>query len=110
MKDKVEKQLQREIAQGILLPVECSKFASPIVPVMKADGSVRICGDFKQTLNPNIEVDTYPLPRIEELFAKLAGGVKFTKLDLSQAYMQLPLDEESQKLCTINTHKGLCDS
>ena len=107
LKDKVEKQLQREIAQGILLPVECSEFASPIVPVMKADGSVRICGDFKQTLNPNIEVDTYPLPRIEELFAKLAGGVKFTKLDLSQAYMQLPLDEESQKLCTINTHKGL---
>ena len=107
LKNKVDQQLQREIDQGILLPVECSEFASPIVPVMKPDGKVRICADFKQTLNPNIMVDAFPLPRIEKLFAKLSGGVKFTKLDLSQAYLQFPLDEESQKLCTINTHRGL---
>jgi hypothetical protein len=85
LKEKVESQLQREIEQGILVPVEYSKFASPIVPVLKADGSVRICADFKQTLNPNIETDSYPLPRIEELFSKLTGGQRFSKLDLSQA-------------------------
>ncbi|PAA73574.1 hypothetical protein BOX15_Mlig008794g1 [Macrostomum lignano] len=96
LKDKVESQLNREIEQGILVPVQHSEYASPVVPVLKSDGSVRVCADFKQTVNPNVEPDSYPLPRIEELFAKLTGGRLFTKLDLSQAYMQLPLDEASQ--------------
>ncbi|PAA68677.1 hypothetical protein BOX15_Mlig034486g1 [Macrostomum lignano] len=107
LKSKVEEQLDREIEQGVLQPVSNSEYASPIVPVLKADGSVRICADFKRTVNQDVVQDSYPLPRIEELFAKLTGGQKFTKLDLSQAYQQLPLDSESQRLCTINTSKGL---
>ncbi|MEE4247260.1 MAG: RNase H-like domain-containing protein, partial [Kangiellaceae bacterium] len=107
LKAKVEAQLSKEIEQGILKPVASSDFASPIVPVLKSDGSVRICADFKRSVNLAVEPDTYPLPRIEELFAKLTGGKQFTKLDLSQAYMQLPLDEKAQEMCTINTSKGL---
>ena len=49
----------------------------------------------------------YPLPKAEDIFSTLNGGKKFTKLDLSQAYLQLPIDVESQQLSTINTHKGL---
>lgn len=47
------------------------------------------------------------MPRIEELFAELQKGERFSKIDLSNAYMQLQLDPESQKRCTISTHKGL---
>ena len=47
------------------------------------------------------------MPKAEDIFSTLSGGKKFTKLDLSQAYLQLALDEESQKLTTIYTHKGL---
>ena len=47
------------------------------------------------------------MPKAEDIFSTLNGGKKFTKLDLSQAYLQLPLDKQSQKLTTINTHKGL---
>ena len=47
------------------------------------------------------------MPKAEDIFSTLNGGEKFTKLDLSQAYLQLPLDEESQKLTTIHTHKKL---
>ena len=87
--------------------MERSEWASPIVPVPKKDGTLRICGDYKVTLNGALQVDQYPLPRPSDLFTCLTGGTKFTKLDLSAAYQQLSLDAESQKLVTINTHKGL---
>ena len=84
-----------------------SDWAASIVPVPKADGSVRICGDYRMTVNSELKVDQYPVPTAEDLFASLAGGKTFTKLDLSQAYQQVELDEASQRYVTINTHKGL---
>jgi hypothetical protein len=54
-----------------------------------------------------MNLDTYPLPLIDELFANLSGGVSFTKLDLSQAYHQLPLEPSSRKYTTVNTPNGL---
>ena len=54
-----------------------------------------------------LNVDQYPLPKTDDVFANLAGGEKFTKIDLRQAYLQLHLSEESKPLLTINTHKGL---
>ena len=88
-------------------PVQISKWAAPIVPVVNRDGSIRICGDYKQTVNQASLVDPYPLPRIDDLFTSLSGGKKFSKLDLSKAYQQLVLAESSRELTTINTHKGL---
>ena len=78
----------------------------PIVPVPKGDGTVRICGDFKVTVNPSLYIDKYPIPNPQDLLAVLAGGKKFTKLDLSQAYQQMVLDSADQKYTTINTHLG----
>ena len=74
---------------------------------MKSDGRGRICGDYKVTVNQAAKLEKYPLPCIEELFASLAGGKLFTMLDLSHAYLQVPLDEHSCQFVTINTHKGL---
>ena len=73
---------------------------------MKPDGKVRICGDYKVTINRAAKVERYPIPRIE-LFASLSAGQRFTKLDLLHAYLQIPLDTPSRRLVTINTHKGL---
>ena len=75
--------------------------------MVKQDGSVRICGDYKSTVNQVSKLDNYPIPKTEDLLATLGGGNKFTKLDMSQAYQQLLLDEDSKKYTTINTHKGL---
>ena len=58
-------------------------------------------------VNGALDVDQYLLPNPSKLLATLAGGKKFTKLDLSQAYQQILLDEESTKYVTVNTHKGL---
>ena len=107
LKVSVERELERLEQNGTLCRVEHSEWASPIVPVPKKDGTLRICGDYKVTLNGALEVDQYPLPRPSDLFTSLTGGTKFTKLDLSAAYQHLSLDTESRKLVTINTHKGL---
>ena len=107
LRDKVETELQRLESLGIISPVKFSKWAAPIVPVVKKNGTVRICGDYKVTANRATLTESYPLPLVDELMTDLAGGKYFTKLDLSQAYLQLPLDNESSELLTINTHKGL---
>lgn len=68
---------------------------------------VRISGKFKQTVNPMSKLEHYPVPRVEDQFAMLSKGRYFTKLDLSQGYLQFPLDEHSKKCVVINTQKGL---
>ena len=107
LKAKVELELDRLQCENIISPIEFSEWAAPIVPVVKQDGSVRICGDYKGTVNQVSKLDNYPIPKTEDLLATLGGGNKFTKLDMSQAYQQLELEESSKKFTTINTHKGL---
>ena len=75
--------------------------------VPKGDGQIRICGDYKVTVNPVLAVDQYPLPKPEDLFTALSGEKRFTKLDLRHAYQQMRLEDSAKELVTINTHKGL---
>ena len=107
LKGKVKQELERLESTGIIEPVQFSEWAAPIVPVVKRDGAIRICGDYKVTVNQAAMVDTYPLPREDDLLTSLGRGKSFTKLDLAHAYQQIPLDEESKKYVVINTHKGL---
>ena len=107
LKDQIEMELDRLMSEGVITHIKSSSWAAPIVPVMKRDGKIRICGDYKLTANIASKLDVYPLPKIEELFHALAGGKMFTKLDLSHAYLQLPIAGPSKPLTTINTHKGL---
>ena len=104
-RELVAAELDRLEANRIITKVERSDWAAPTVNVLKPDKSVRICGDYKVTVNPHVDVDQYPLPTAEDMFSTLAGGVKFTKLDLAHAYNQLELDDASKRLLTINTHK-----
>ena len=74
---------------------------------MKPNGRIRISGDYKMTVNRAAKLEKYRIPRIEELFASLAGGKLLTTLDLSHACLQVSLNEESRQFVTINTHRGL---
>ena len=86
LKEKVEEELFRLQAAGIIRLVKFSDWATPIVPVVKSNGTVRICGDYMTMVNPVMEVDRHPLPDIDDLLSQLAEGVAFSKLDLSRAY------------------------
>ena len=105
--DAVKEEIERNVARGILERVDSSEWAAPIVPIRKATGRVRICGDFKVTVNAQMVVDQHPIPSIDELLTRLNNGEKFSKLDLTDAYLQIELDESSKQLMVINTPLGL---
>ena len=77
-----------------------SEWATPVVVAPKKDGSIRLCGDFRMTVNQAIKVDKYPLPLIEDMFASLGGSTMFSKLDFRHAYLQMELEEQAKELCT----------
>lgn len=105
MKNKVEAELNRLEREGIIEPIQFADWVAPIAPVLKSDKtSIRICNDFKLTVNQASILDKYPIPKIEHLFTKIAGGKSFTKLHMSQEYQQIPLNKESRSmLCSIHT-------
>ena len=107
IRSAVDRELDRLEQEGIIAKITHSEWASPIVAVPKSGGHLRLCGDYKLTLNPALKVDQYPLPKPDDLFASLAWGQKFTKIDLANAYQQISLKEECRHLVVINTHRGL---
>ncbi|KMQ90367.1 hypothetical protein RF55_9889, partial [Lasius niger] len=102
----VEQELDNLKSAGIIEKVTTSKWATPIVPILKRNGKIRVCGDYKVTVNPQLLVYDHPFPTIDELFSKLANGNKFSKLDLEQAYLQLEIAPEDRELLKISTCKG----
>nr|XP_037273188.1 uncharacterized protein LOC119165101 [Rhipicephalus microplus] len=107
IREPVEHELGNLQKEGVLVPVNRSDWATPLVAVHKPDGTIRLCGDYKLTVNPCVKTDHYPLPAVEDLFTTLAGGKVFTVLDLSTAYQQIEVHPDSQPLLTINSHMGL---
>ncbi|XP_063919419.1 uncharacterized protein K02A2.6-like [Zophobas morio] len=106
MKPLIEKELEDLEKQGVLEPVSHPNWATPIVAVMKSPTEVRICGDYKSTLNTVLHTDTYPIPSVQSMLAVLAGGKYFARLDLRQTFQQLTVTEETAEAQTLITHKG----
>ena len=104
LKKPLEEKLDSLEMQGILEKVDHSNWATPVVLIPKPHKTIRMCGDYKTTINQWVKTEGYPLPTVQDLFSTLAGR---TVLDLKQAYQQLEVEENSQEYLTINTHKGL---
>ena len=80
------------IEQGIVEPVEQSDWATNLVVVVKPDGkSVRLCGNYKNTINPVMKVPEFPIPRIQDIYDSLSGCEVFSTLELRQGYYQFPV-------------------
>jgi len=107
LRDPVRKNLQELVAEGILKPVSSSVWATPIVTPIKPSGQPRICGDFRLTVNPNLLRTSTTTPEVEEMFHGLRGSTFFSRVDLTNAFLQIPLDEDSKQITTINTPWGL---
>lgn len=107
LRDTVASELHSLVESGVLVPVKLREWPTPLVVVPKANNKVRICGDYKVTLNRCLRTDYYPLPTFPDRFVPLHGCKGFTVLDLSTAYKQLQLHPKLQPLDTVNTHFGL---
>ena len=80
-------------------------FLSSLVIVEKPDGQLRICLDPRH-LNRAIKRPHFVMPSPEEILARMSNAKFFTKLDTSNAYWQIPVDDESSKLLTFNSSNG----
>lgn len=80
-KDRVEEELNRLEKYGVIRLVDNNNWETPLVPVLKENGKIRLCGDYKTTVNRYLEDVKHPLPKVEELFVTLQGGKTFSKID-----------------------------
>lgn len=103
---KVDVEIDKLLEQGVLEPMDHAKWETPIVIPLKADGSIRICADFKSTLNKALQSHPYPVPVVQHILHSLGQGKIFAKLYLEQAYQQLPVDDDTAAAQTIVTHRG----
>ncbi|XP_055543285.1 uncharacterized protein K02A2.6-like [Wyeomyia smithii] len=95
IQDAVNQELDRLERLKIITPVDYSEWAAPIVVVRKANGSIRIFGDYSTGLNCSLQPHQYPLPLPEDIFAKLANCTVFSQIDLSDAFLQVEVDEQA---------------
>ena len=92
LEELLRKQLDAYLSKN-WIRFSTSNFAAPVLFQRKADGSLRLCVDYRQ-LNKYTKRVEFPLPHIDALLDRLAGSHIYTALDLTQAYHQLRAKEE----------------
>lgn len=106
MHDQVTTELQGMLTADLIEPIDASPWVSNLVIVKKRSGGIRLCIDLRGP-NKAVVPDKHPLPTIEELTTLFHGSSVFTKLDLKQGYMQIPLHKDSRNLTAFVTHMGV---
>ena len=95
--NEVEKLLQQQRIEPSVSP-----WSSPVVLVRKKDGTTRFCVDYRR-LNDITVKDSFPLPRIDDIFDQLSTSTYFTKLDFKNGYFQIPLDPHDRPKTAFST-------
>lgn len=101
--EKLQSLLDRDIIERVQQP---SAWVSPIVPILKDNGEIRLCVDMRRA-NQAVVRETHPLPIVEELFGGINGATRFSKLDIREAYHQIEISERSREITTFITKQGL---
>jgi len=100
-----EKEFECLLKAGIVRR-SSSPWASPLQIITKKDGSLRICGDYR-AVNQVTIADSYPMPLISDILQRFAGCTVFSSIDLTKAYHQIPVQEQSIPKTAVTTPFGL---
>ena len=104
MKEGVREEVEKLLELGVAEP-SYSPWASPVVPVPKKDGSLRICVDFRR-LNSVTVPDPYYMVTLDEILEKVGSSGCLSKLDLSKGFYQIGIEEESREKTAFVTPFG----
>ena len=96
---KMEAELKRLREEGTIEPVIFSEWAAPIVPVIKQNGTVRICGDYRLTVNQSVKRNSYPLLQIEDIFCRLFRRTKVHQIGPESGVPAGSLRRQIQGVC-----------
>ena len=94
-RDEIDKQVNDSLEKNYIAPSR-SAYASPIVPVLKKDGSIRMCVDYRK-LNKKTVKCNYPVAAFEDLLEGVSGCDNFSVIDLRQAYHHIPIKVEHRE-------------
>jgi hypothetical protein len=103
-KEKFRKTLMEMKTAGMIVNSK-SPWSSPVRLVKKPDGSVRICIDYRKLNSVTIR-DSFPIPRIEEIFSHLHNAKIFSTIDLCSSYNQIRLHKDSQQFTAFSCEYG----
>jgi len=101
---ELKKQLDELLEAGFIQP-SCSPWGAPVLFVSKKDGALRMCIDYR-ALNRLTVKNSYPLPRIDDIFDQLKDAKYFSKIDLRSGYHQVRLEKDSIPLTAFRTRYG----
>ena len=94
------------LQQGVISPVTApTEWCADVVPVLKPNGSVRICVDLT-LLNKVVQREINPIPLVDENLAKVGDSKIFSKPNAKRGFWQIPLDDKSKLLATFVTSFG----
>jgi hypothetical protein len=98
---ELKKQIAELQSKGFIRP-SSSPWGAPVLFVEKKEGTQRMCVDYR-SLNAVTIKNTYPLPRIEDLFDQMNGASVFSKIDLRSGYHQLKIQESDLPKTAFHT-------
>ena len=100
----VKKYIDKHLEKGFIWPSFLAA-ASPILLVRKPDRDLRFCINYR-ALNAVTVKNKYSIPLISEMLKKLAGSVRYTKLDVIHAFNQIRIKKSHEWLTAFNNRYG----
>ena len=103
--DPVAKEIERQCVELLsqdIIELSNSPWSSPVVPIRKPDGTLRLCVDYRK-VNSVTKAEKFPMPHLLDSVYCAHNVRYFTKLDLTKGYYQIPIDKESRQYTAFST-------